>query len=222
MKIKYLGHSCFKITGKSDASSNVTVVTDPFDSKMVGLSLPQQEADIVTVSHHHTDHDFTEKVKPKGENLFIADTPGEYEIQGLRIYGVKSYHDDKGGKERGSNTIFIYDFEEARVAHLGDLGHPLNSDQIEELENVEILIVPVGGFYTIDAKAAWDVIDDIEPLIVIPMHYKTDKHAKGFDNVSGVEEFLSKPGININNQEELSVKSKADLPTALAIVNLSF
>ena len=222
MKIKYLGHSCFKISGKSDSSENITIITDPFDPKAVGLSLPQQEADIITISHDHSDHNFVDKVKAKDERLFVADTPGEYEVNDLRIYGIKSYHDDTEGKERGLNNIFVYDFQEARVAHLGDLGHGLTSDQIEELENVEILIVPIGGIYTIDAKKAWEVVEDLEPLFVIPMHFRTDKHLPTYKDLATIDDFISKAGIKIEERDELNVKGKEDLPTTPTIIKLSY
>ena len=103
MKIKYLGHSCFKISGKSDQGDNVTIIADPFDPKFTGLPFTQQEADIVTISHHHRDHDYLEKIKAKNGELFVAEDPGEYEVKNLRIYGINGWHDDKQDKERGRN-----------------------------------------------------------------------------------------------------------------------
>ena len=222
MKINYLGHSSFRIKGKSNNGDQVTVVVDPFDPKSTGLTYPKQTADIVTISHHHPDHDFVEKVEKSGEkDLFIIDTPGEYEVCGLRIFGVHSFHDDKQGKKRGPNTIYIYDFEEARVAHLGDLGHELTADEMEELENIEILIVPVGGIYTIDPKIAMQVVESIEPMIVIPMHYKTDKHNDSFEKLATLEDFIKEAGVETKPETELNIKSKSDLPQVLTIVSLA-
>ena len=221
MKIKYLGHSSFKITGKSDEDQNITIVTDPFDAKSVGFNFPTTEADIVTISHNHADHNSTEKIKPKEGNLFIADTPGEYEVADMRIYGLNSFHDNKSGSERGNNTIFIYDFKEARVAHLGDIGHDLTSDLIEELENVEILMIPTGGVYTIDIKLALEIIGEIEPLIVIPMHFKTDKHNASYKDLSSLDDFIAKASLPVQNVEELTIKTKSDLPNTLTIFNIA-
>ena len=222
MKITALGHSSFKITGKSDNGENITVITDPFDAKMLGFNYPTTEPDIVSISHQHPDHNSLDKIKAKNENLFVADTPGEFEINDLRIYGHKSFHDDKEGKERGSNTIFTYDFKEARIAHLGDLGHELNSNLIEELENIEILFVPVGEGYTMNTKAIMSVIDDLEPLIVIPMHYKTDKHSADFKDLLTLEQFYEKTGYKGESKDEIVIKDKSDLPSGLTIVPLNF
>lgn len=223
MKIKYLGHSSFKITGKTLNGEQITVITDPFDKKEVGLNFPSQSGDIITISHHHSDHNNVENIKgtDKTDEPFVIDTPGEYEVKGLRIFGLKSYHDDKQGKERGSNTIYVYDFEEARIAHLGDLGHPLESNQLEELEGIEILMVPVGGDYTINPETAMQVIESIEPLIVIPMHYKTSKHSGSFDKLATLEDFLNEAGVQAETKDEVSIKTKSDLPQNLTIIPLS-
>lgn len=223
MKIKYLGHSSFKITGKTQFGEEVTLITDPFNSKEVGLNYPKQSADVVTLSHHHGDHDAIENIEgnPR-ENYVLIDTPGEYEVKGLRIFGIKSYHDDKKGAERGPNVIYIYDFMEARIAHLGDLGHDLESDQLEQLENIDILITPVGGVYTIDSKKAVEVIEELEPIVTIPMHYKTPKHTKTFENVATLEDFLKEVGSGaVETQKELSVKSHNDLESMANIFPLS-
>ena len=213
MKIKYLGHSSFKITGKSQFGEEVTLITDPFNTKEVGLNYPKQAADVVTLSHQHGDHNAVENIEgePK-ENYVLIDTPGEFEVKGLRIFGLKSYHDDKHGEERGTNVIYVYDFMEARVAHLGDLGHTLESDQLEQLENIDILITPVGGVFTINPKTAVEVIEDLSPMVTIPMHYKTPKHSATFDQLATLEDFIKEVGAgNVEPQKELSIKSHNDL-----------
>lgn len=219
MKIRYIGHSSFKISGKSQFGEEVTVITDPFDSKSVGITYPKQTADVVTLSHHHDDHNKIENID--GDPVVI-ETPGEYEVKGLRIFGLKSYHDDKKGSERGKNTIYIYDFMEARIAHLGDLGHPLESDQLEELENIDILMVPVGGIYTIDSKIAMQVIESIEPSVTIPMHYKTTKHSKDYADLAELNTFLNEAGVEVEPEKELSIKSHNDLTQIKNILPLSF
>lgn len=223
MKIKYLGHSSFKITGKTPFGEEVTLITDPFNPKEVGLSYSKQEADIVTLSHHHGDHDATDNIEGEPrENYILLDTPGEYEIKGLRIFGLKSYHDDKQGAERGTNVIYVFDFMEARVAHLGDLGHKLESDQLEQLENIDILLTPVGGVFTISPKEALETIEDLEPAVTIPMHYKTSKHNATFDKLATLEDFLKEVGASDTEpQKELSVKNHNDLEQMQNIIPLS-
>lgn len=222
MKIKYLGHSSFKIIGKTQFGEEVTVITDPFNSKSVGLPYPTQKADVVTLSHLHDDHNAIENIEGEANSDYVLiETPGEYEIKGLRIFGVKSYHDDKQGKERGTNNIYIYDFNEARVAHLGDIGHALESSQLEELENIDILMLPVGGVYTIDSKAAMQIIEAIEPSVTIPMHYKTAKHTDAYKELSDLETFIKESGIEVEAQKELSIKSHTDLDQITNILPLS-
>lgn len=159
MDIYPLGHSSFRIKGK-----NATVVTDPFEQK--------SEADIVLVSHNHSDHNVVSKIA--GEP-FIVDGPGEYEIKGVTVVGVASFHDNKQGAERGGNVVYKFTVDGVNLCHLGDLGHKLTDAQVETIGDVDILFVPVGGFYTIDAKTATEVVAQIEPVIVIPMHYKGEK-----------------------------------------------
>ncbi len=223
MKIKYFGHSSFKISGKTSTGADITIVTDPFNEKDVGIPYSTQEADIVTISHQHKDHNALDKIKgTPGDDYFVADTPGEYEIKGLRILGLKSFHDNKEGAERGKNTIFIFDFADGRIAHLGDLGHELSSDQQEQIENIDVLLTPVGGIYTIGPKSAKNVIEDIEPLVVIPMHYKTDKHIESFKELATLDDFLKESGSQAKPEKELIIKSSSDLPENLKIIPLEF
>jgi L-ascorbate metabolism protein UlaG (beta-lactamase superfamily) len=164
MEITYLGHSSFKIRGK-----DATLVTDPYNSAMVGLSYPKTEADIVTVSHQHKDHSDATQICG---SPFVISGPGEYEVKGVLIFGIATFHDSASGSQRGKNTIFAIEMDGLRLAHLGDLGHKLTAEQLEELNGVDILFVPVGGVYTLNAEEAVAVISQIEPKIVIPMHYR--------------------------------------------------
>jgi L-ascorbate metabolism protein UlaG (beta-lactamase superfamily) len=174
MNIQYYGHSCFKITTKpaGRGQEDVNVFFDPF-SKQIGLRPPQGQADIVLVSHDHTDHNNVEALK--GEPAVI-DIPGEYSVKGINIVGIRTFHDDKEGKERGLNTIFILDSEDIRVCHMGDLGTDLTEKQMEAIDGVDVLMIPIGGKYTIDSKKAIELIRKIEPNVVIPMHYKMEGH----------------------------------------------
>jgi L-ascorbate metabolism protein UlaG (beta-lactamase superfamily) len=170
MNISYYGHSCFKIATKPSgrATEEVVIFTDPFD-KSVGLRPPQGQADVVFVSHHHPDHDNVGALKG---NPVVIDAPGEYAVRGINVLGIDSAHDEKEGTVSGRNTIFILESEDLKICHLGDLGTALTPDQLEQIEGVDILFIPVGGKYTIDASMADEIVRKIEPAIVIPMHYK--------------------------------------------------
>ena len=204
MIITWQGHACFKIQDKTGTDS-ITLMTDPYD-KSVGLKLPNLEADIVTISHEHADHN--NRAAFRGQP-YIIDSVGEYDIKGVMIEGVKSFHDDKNGAERGDNIIYRIEMDGITICHLGDLGHVLDNKQLERLEGIDILLIPVGGKYTIDAKKAVEVISQIEPRIVIPMHYKT-KDLK-FD-LDDVDKFIKELGVEPTYEEKLKI-SKKDLPT---------
>lgn len=203
MIITWQGQSCFKIQDKV-GSEGITLVTDPFD-KSLGLKVPNFEADIVTVSHDHADHNNVAAFRgtPK-----VVKSAGEYDIKGVMIEGVLSYHDASQGKERGNNIIYRIEMDDITICHLGDLGHVLDNKQLERLEGIDILLVPVGGKYTLDAKRAVEVISQIEPRIVIPMHYKT-KDMK--IDIDGVDKFIKELGIEATYEEKLKINKK-DLP----------
>lgn len=164
MKIEYLGHSCFKLT----ESTGTSVVCDPFGEE-VGYDLPEITADAVTVSHHHFDHDNIKAVRGAAT---VIDAEGSYELPGVDIDGLKSFHDDAGGANRGGNVIFKFRMDGIDVCHLGDLGEECTSDLIDRILPVNVLMIPVGGNYTIDAEMAKEYVDRIMPDIVIPMHYR--------------------------------------------------
>ncbi|GAG09229.1 unnamed protein product, partial [marine sediment metagenome] len=145
MEITWLGHSCFRIRGKE-----ATLLTDPYDGS-IGYSLGKPKANIVTSSHSHPGHGFTSGV---GGAPRIVHGPGEYEVSGVFITGIGTFHDAEKGRERGGNTIYLIEMEDMTLCHLGDLGHPLSSEQVEETSGVEVLLVPVGGLSTIDASQA--------------------------------------------------------------------
>lgn len=203
MYITWLGHSCFKLQDKTGPDA-VTVVTDPFD-KTIGLKVPNLEADIVTISHDHHDHNNKSAIKGAP---FVVDTAGEYDVKGVAIEGVDSYHDEKGGKERGSSIIYRITMDDIKIVHLGDLGQTLDTKQLEKLEGTDILLIPVGGTYNLNAKQAVEVISQIEPRIVIPMHYKVDGLKLDID---GVDKFVKELGLTPRNEEKLKI-SKKDLP----------
>lgn len=170
MNIQYYGHSCFKLFTKPSGrgQDEVVIFFDPFDKK-IGLRPPQGQADIVLVSHEHHDHNNTESLKG---DFRIINIPGEYSVSGISIIGIDSYHDSEKGSLRGNNTIFLLESEDIKVCHLGDLGTELDAKQMEEISSANVLMIPIGGKYTIDAKKAIEIIKKIEPEIIIPMHYK--------------------------------------------------
>ena len=179
MIIEYLGHSCFKLT----ESTGTSVVCDPY-SQEVGYEMPEVDADAVTVSHRHFDHDCLKKVK--GAPLVI-DKESSCDLTGVEISSVKYFHDECRGKKRGENVIFKFRMDGIDVCHLGDLGEACSSDLIETVLPVNVLLIPVGGNYTIDAEMAKEYVDRIMPDIVIPMHYRT-KDCK--IDIDKVDEFL--------------------------------
>src|SRR5947207_12209613 len=162
MEISWLGHSCFQVRGK-----NVTLITDPFPPQP-GYSLGKVNAPIVTISHNHAGHNYIQGVSG---NPRVVRGPGEYEISDVLITGVASYHDNKRGQELGRNTIYIIHMDELVICHLGDLGHTLQEEQLEEVADADVLLIPIGGQHTLNATQAAEVISQVEPRIVIPMHY---------------------------------------------------
>lgn len=170
MLLQYYGHSCFKVTTKPGgrATEDITIFFDPF-GKDLGIRPPQGQADVVFVSHRHDDHSNVSALK--GDPVVI-ETPGEYAVKGINIVGVDAFHDNEEGATRGRSTIYILEVEDLKICHLGDLGSDLSGKQLEEIDGVDILLIPVGGNYTIDGKKAAEIVKKIEPAIIIPMHYK--------------------------------------------------
>lgn len=183
----------------------MVLITDPFD-KDTGLRLPGGEADIITVSHQHHDHNNTSAIKG---DPFVIDTAGEYDKKDIFVQGVDSWHDDQEGRERGKNIIYRVSFEDVVITHLGDLGHVLNNKQVEQLEGTDILLIPVGGKYTLDAKKAIEVINQIEPRMVIPMHYQQDGLKM---DIAGVEPFVKEIGMKPEYIGDKLKINKKDLP----------
>lgn len=204
MIITWLGQSSFKLQDKV-SSDGITVVTDPYGKK-TGLKMPSFEADIVTVSHDHSDHNNVEALRGKP---FVIDCAGEYDTKGILIEGIDSYHDEEEGKLRGGNIIYRIEIDDISIVHLGDLGHVLTNEQLEKLVGTDILLIPVGGKFTLDAKKAVEVISQIEPRIVIPMHYKVDGLA--YEDFDSIEKFVKELGIEPSREEKLKI-SKKDLP----------
>ena len=179
MKLTWLGHSAFRL----EESTGTTIVTDPYHSS-VGFEMPKIDADVVTVSHNHDDHNNIESVSGKQNVLNRA---GAYEIGGVHILADRTYHDDKKGAKRGENLVFKYRMDGVDLCHMGDIGEECNAFLIETLMPVNVLMIPVGGNYTVDAKQAKEYVDRLMPDVVIPMHYKTKDCDLDIDKVG---EFL--------------------------------
>lgn len=190
--LKWLGHACFLVT----SPTGVRVLTDPFDAT-VGYPVPAVEADVVTVSHEHFDHNNVSAVQGKPA---VLKGKGEYQGDGIRIYPVASFHDTEGGAKRGTNSIFVMEMDGIRVVHLGDLGHDLSRRQLDAIGRIDVLLVPVGGTYTIDAAGARRLVEATSPRVVIPMHYKTP--VVGIP-IAGVDAFLTGWGnvVRLNSSE---------------------
>ena len=210
MEITWLGHSCFRIRGKE-----VALITDPYD-RSSGYTMGKPTASIVTVSHHHPDHDCVAMVSGKPR---IVDGPGEYEISDVIITGIPSFHDNQRGAIRGKNTAYLIQLDEVTVCHLGDLGHVPSSEQVEEMSDVDILLTPVGGVSTINAAAAAETVSLVQPKIVIPMHFKTEVVRR---ELEPLDRFLKEMGLKtVTPQPKLTVV-KTSLPTQTQVVVLDY
>ena len=209
MEITWLGHSCFRIKG-----SQATIITDPYPPDL-GYLLGKQTPRIVTVSHQHPSHSYVQGI---GDEPRLVTGPGEYEISGVLIIGIPTFHDADGGRIRGKNTVYLMEVDGIAVCHLGDLGHALTEEQVEEIDDVDVLLLPVGGVSTIDAPVATEVIRRLEPKVVIPMHYKTLELKR---ELEPVDKFLKEMGIEqIDSQPKLSL-TQSSLPISTQVYLLS-
>jgi L-ascorbate metabolism protein UlaG (beta-lactamase superfamily) len=204
--IQYLGHSCFRLRGRDGI-----VLTDPYDSS-VGFEIGKPTAHIVTVSHSHGDHANVVAVRPMRDNVLTIEGPGEYEVSGVLITGVRTWHDKKKGAERGRNTVYVIHLDDLVCCHLGDLGHALTSQQIDDIGEVDVLFVPVGGGETITASEATNVIGQIEPRMVIPMHYAMEGQQSFEMELAPLDKFLQETGLKEVQPEEKLTVTKASLP----------
>ena len=197
MIITWLGQSCFKIQ-----SGELVIVIDPF-SKDIGLTPPRFRADLVLVTHGHNDHS---NVEALGGEPFLISGPGEYEVKEVFVQGIETFHDKTQGQERGLNTIYKIAIEDLNILHFGDFGEgEIRDETLEEIDEVDILLIPVGGKYTIDAKEAVKIVKQIEPRLVIPMHYKIPGLKL---DLEGVERFLKEIESKAEPREKLVIKKK--------------
>ena len=210
MDITWLGHSCFRLKGKT-----TTVVTDPFDDT-AGYHLGKITADIVTTSYDHPRHSSTSGI---GGDPKVLRGPGEYEIGGVFIYGIRTFRDTEKGRTRGKNTVYLITIDDIKICHLGDLGHVLSAALVEEISDTDILLLPVGGKTIIDASAAAEIMNLVQPRIVIPMHYKTSATTIQLDTL---DTFLKEVGVKEGSPLPKLTINKAALPIETEVMVLDF
>src|SRR5437588_734001 len=221
MEISWLGHACFQLRGK-----HVTLIADPFSPQSghpEGLRSPPETvwplqlgkvtASIVTVSHNHPGHNYVQGV---GGNPRIVRGPGEYEISDVLITGVASYHDDKRGQERGRNTIYVIHMDDVVICHLGDLGHILQEEQLEEVADADVLLIPISGTHTLNAAQAAEVISQVEPRVVIPMHYLPSTG----ESPDPLDKFCREMGVETVNTQPKLLITRNTVPAEMQVVIL--
>jgi L-ascorbate metabolism protein UlaG (beta-lactamase superfamily) len=213
MKIKWIGHSCFLVT----AGDGTRVILDPYkkESHLDYIEV-RDKADIVTVSHDHFDHNYVALIPGQPEILKGA---GNWNVKGISIRGINAWHDDKLGRERGNNTIFCIEVDGVRLCHLGDIGHLLNETELKEIGAVDVLMLPVGGVFTIDAAQASEQCVRINPMLAIPMHYKTDRCS--FLQYTADDFARGKTSVKRLDSSEVEIV-KASVPTETEVIILQY
>ena len=207
MDVTWLGHGCFRLRGRGAA-----VVTDPYPPA-IGLKLSRLDADLVTVSHEHENHNYTQIVR----DAYEIRGPGEYEVAGVSVIGVPTYHDAEKGAKHGRNTVYLIEIDDVRVCHLGDLGHKLDDAEAEAISAPDVLLVPVGGYTAINAVQAAEVVRQLEPRFVVPMHYAIPGLRLQLDSL---DRFLKEMAVTSSEpQPKLSVqKSSGEYDTKVVVL----
>lgn len=211
MEIWSLGHSGFRLKGKE-----ATVVIDP-PAPAFGNTLKGLAADIVCITHDHPGHNY---LKGIAGTPYVVRGPGEYEVSGVLISAMRTFHDAQKGAERGSNTIYLIHMEDLLIVHLGDLGHSLSANQQQEANGADILMIPVGGHSTIDAAAATEMVSVLEPSIILPMHYATPGDKSGVPQ-DPVEPFFHAMGMPVTEAQNKLVVTRTTIPVAPQIILLT-
>lgn len=211
MDVTWLGHGCVRLKGRE-----ASVLMDPCP-KSTGYAIGKQQAGIVTISHDHPEHAYTDALATPARELRA---PGEYEVGGVSVTGIRLYHDSQKGAERGRNTAFVVEIDDVRVCHLGDIGHAPNQEQAANLTDIDVLVIPVGGNSTIDAAAAAAIVSQLEPKLVVPVHYATDVSTATLDPL---EPFIKQMGAGAEPQPQpkLSV-TRGSLPESTQVVVLDY
>lgn len=215
MNITWYGQSCFRLSlqGQKKSRQWTSVVIDPF-GESTGLKLPKIEADILLITHDHDDHG---NKKIAGKETFIIDSPGEYELRDIFIHGIFSFHDAEKGKERGSNTIYTIETDDIKVCHMGDFGEEeLSNEQLKQIGEIDVLMIPIGGGSTIDAKQATKIMSQLEPRVIIPMHYSIPGLKMELDDLSTFLKAIGEKGVT--PQEKINIQKK-NLPAGELMVS---
>ena len=207
-EFRWFGHNCFRIKARE-----ATIITDPAP-RATGYAMPKQTADIVTLSHEPKTGANLAAIKPEYK---VVNGPGEYEIHDVFITGIRTYHDTENGAKLGYNTVYLIEVEGLVIAHLGDLGHPLSEEQSEAMSKCDVLLVPAGGGDVISPEIAAEIIGQLEPKVVIPMRYATEK---GDRSSGSLEDFCKRLGVATPTLEEKFVVRSADLMEAMKVVPL--
>jgi L-ascorbate metabolism protein UlaG (beta-lactamase superfamily) len=207
LDVTWLGHGCFRLRGRSAA-----VVTDPFPPS-IGLKLPKLDADLVTISHEHENHSYVQVMR----DAYEIRGPGEYEVAGVSVIGVPTFHDAQKGAKYGRNTVYLIEIDDVRVCHLGDLGHPLDDAEAEAIASPDVLLVPVGGHTAINAAQAAEIVRQLEPRFVVPMHYAIPGLKLELDSL---DRFLKEMAVTSSEpQPKLSVqKSSGEYDTKVVVL----
>ena len=201
LQIRWHGHACWEIT------NDITLVTDPHDGRSIGIPSPNVQGDIILVSHDHYDHNSVKSVE-KNNSRIITDGR-KRTLSDIEIKGVEAFHDESEGAKRGSNIMFKFKIEDITFCHLGDLGHTLDEQHIEKIGEVDVLFIPIGGNFTIDAGKAWDTIKKIKPKIIIPMHYKIGGLSLPIEGIDPFLENNEYKVLHVGNEIDIE---KEDLP----------
>jgi L-ascorbate metabolism protein UlaG (beta-lactamase superfamily) len=209
MDVTWLGHGCFRLRGR-----NAAVVTDPYPPA-IGLKLSRMDADLVTISHEHENHNYTQVVR---DGAYEIHGPGEYEVAGVSVIGVPTYHDAEKGTKYGRNTVYLIEIDDVRICHLGDLGHKLEDAEAEAVASPDVLLVPVGGLTAMNAAQAAEVVRQLEPRYVVPMHYAIPGLKLQLDPL---DRFLKEMGVtSAEPQPKLAVqKSSGDYDTKVVVLD---
>jgi L-ascorbate metabolism protein UlaG (beta-lactamase superfamily) len=210
MEITWFGHSCFRIKGKE-----AIVLMDPCGPDS-GYSLGKVQADMVTVSNSHPGHSYLETLQ---EGYRLIKGPGEYEMKDIYITGIPAFHDDEKGKKLGKNTVYVIEMEGITLCHLGDLGHSLTPEVTGEIGNINVLFIPVGGHSTIGGTAAADMVRNLNPGFVVPMHYKT---ADEKDDLEFPEKFLKELGLKELAAQPKLIVTRTNIPAATQVIMLDY
>ncbi len=209
LRLRWHGHSCFEV-----ATDEIVVVTDPHDGKSIGIPPPKVRADVVLVSHDHFDHAAARTVEKPGSTVVLRETgtgPG-----GFSAHGVPTFHDQNGGQSRGRNTAFVFTLGGVTFCHLGDLGHELGPEQLQQIGRVDVLFVPIGGVFTMDAPAAWRTVKAVGPRVAVPMHYRVGGLSLSINNLQPFLDIVEDPEAIVRVGSEVEF-SGADLDEGLLV-----